>query len=225
MGVASYGGKTFLMADIPGLIEGASEGKGLGFQFLRHVERTKMLLHVVDIAEVDGRSAIEDFKVINEELEKYSKNLLGVPQIVVLNKIDLLNGDFSKVDEFKKVYGKKYTILTYSAATRENENLLLQTIVKTLNSLPETEPEKPEIFKLDKRDFTKYEISKVGNTFELSGDKIDEIIRGVNLNEPESFAYFQNRLKDEGVMDSLKAKGLKDGDYIRVGAFEFEYLD
>ena len=121
--------------------------------------------------------------------------------------------------------GKKYTILTYSAATRENENLLLQTIVKTLNSLPETEPEKPEIFQLDKRDFTKYEISKVGNTFELSGDKIDEIIRGVNLNEPESFAYFQNRLKDEGVMDSLKAKGLKDGDYIRVGAFEFEYLD
>lgn len=225
LGVASYGGKTFLMADIPGLIEGASEGKGLGFQFLRHVERTKMLLHVVDIAEVDGRSAIEDFKVINEELEKYSKNLLGVPQIVVLNKIDLLNGDFSKVEEFKKVYGKKYTILTYSAATRENENLLLQTIVKTLNSLPETEPEKPEIFQLDKRDFTKYEISKVGNTFELSGDKIDEIIRGVNLNEPESFAYFQNRLKDEGVMDSLKEKGLKDGDYIRVGAFEFEYLD
>jgi len=225
LGVSSYGGKTFLIADIPGIIEGASEGKGLGFQFLRHVERTKMLLHVVDIAEVDGRSAIEDFKVINDELKKYSKSLLDVPQIVVLNKIDLLNGDFTKVEEFKKEYQKDYKILTYSAATRENEKELLQTIVETLSKLPETEPVPAEIFELDRRDFTKFEIIKQGNTYELKGDKIDEIIRGVNLNEPESFAYFQSRLTNEGVMDALKKKGMKDGDFVRVGTFEFEYWE
>ena len=225
LGVSSYGGKTFLLADIPGLIEGASEGKGLGFQFLRHVERTKILLHVVDIAEVDGRSAIDDFVVINQELKKYSKNLLDVPQIVVLNKIDLLNGDMSKVDEFKKKFGKDYKILTYSAATRENEDELLQTIVETLSKLPESEPLPTEIFELDKRDFTKYEIIKQGNTYELFGDKIDEIIRGVNLNEPESFAYFQNRLQNEGVIDALRQKGMKDGDFVRVGTFEFEYWE
>lgn len=225
LGVSSYGGKTFLLADIPGLIEGASEGKGLGFQFLRHVERTKILLHVVDIAEVDGRSAIDDFVVINQELKKYSKNLLDVPQIVVLNKIDLLNGDMSKVDEFKKKFGKDYKILTYSAATRENEDELLQTIVETLSKLPESEPLPTEIFELDKRDFTKYEIIKQGNTYELFGDKIDEIIRGVNLNEPESFAYFQSRLQNEGVIDALRQKGMKDGDFVRVGTFEFEYWE
>lgn len=225
LGVASYGGKTFLIADIPGLIEGASEGKGLGFRFLKHVERTKILLHVVDIAEVDGRNAIEDFKVINEELEKYSKNLLGVPQIVVLNKIDLLDGDMTKVKEFKNTYGADYTILTYSAATREGEKELLQTIVEELSKLPEQVPQQAEVFEIDRRDFTQYDIIKHGNTFELVGDKIDEIIRGVNLAEPESFAYFQNRLKDEGVMDNLKLHGLKDGDFIRVLSFEFEYWE
>lgn len=225
LGVSNYGGKTFLIADIPGIIEGASEGKGLGFQFLRHVERTKILLHVVDIAEVDGRSAIEDFKVINEELKRYSKTLLDVPQIVVLNKIDLLDGDMTKVEEFKKEFGKDYEILTYSAATRENEKELLQTIVETLSKLPESEPMPAEIFELDRRDFTKFEIIKTGNTYELKGDKIDEIIRGVNLNEPESFAYFQSRLTNEGVMDALKRKGMKDGDFVRVGTFEFEYWE
>ena len=223
--LASYGGKTFLIADIPGLIEGASEGKGLGFRFLKHVERTKILLHVVDIAEVDGRNAIEDFRVINEELEKYSKNLLGVPQIVVLNKIDLLDGDMTKVKEFKNTYGADYTILTYSAATREGEKELLQTIVEELSKLPEQVPQQAEVFEIDRRDFTQYDIIKHGNTFELVGDKIDEIIRGVNLAEPESFAYFQNRLRDEGVMDNLKLHGLKDGDFIRVLSFEFEYWE
>lgn len=225
LGVASYSGINFLLADIPGLIEGASDGKGLGFDFLRHVERTRMLLHVVDIAEVDCRNAIEDFKIINQELEKYSKGLTKVPQLVVLNKIDLLNGDTTKIDEFKKEYGKDYKILTYSAATREGEKELLQAIINTLSTLPVLEPIKEECFALDKRDFTQYQIIRQGRTYTLVGDKIDEIIRGVNLADPESFAYFQRRLKDEGVIDKLKTEGLKEGDFVRVAAFEFEYLD
>lgn len=224
LGVSNYNGKNFLVADLPGLIEGASEGKGLGHQFLRHIERTRMLLHVVDIAEVDGRDALDDFEKINAELEKYDANLTQIPQLVVLNKIDLLGDDFSKVEEFKNKYGKKYKILTYSVATRENQNQLLQSIVTELEKLPSPEPILPEIFDIDKKDMTQYQIIRQGNTFELSGNKIDAIIRGVNLDDPESFAYFQHRLEDEGIMDNLRAQGLKDGDYIRVDNFEFEYI-
>ena len=225
LGVASYSGVNFLIADIPGLIEGASEGKGLGFDFLRHVERTRMLLHVVDVAEVDGRDAIKDFEIINNELKNYSKQLSTVPQIVVLNKTDLLNGDMFFVDEFKKVYGKDYKILPFSAATRQGEKELLGAIVETLSKLPPVEPILEECFEIDKRDLTNYQIVKDGSTFVLRGDKIDEIIRGVNLSDYESFSYFQRRLKDEGVMDRLLTEGLKEGDFIRVGSFEFEYFD
>ena len=224
LGVSNYNGKNFLVADLPGLIEGASEGRGLGHQFLRHIERTRMLLHVVDIAEVDGRDALDDFEKINHELEKYDANLTKIPQLVVLNKIDLLGDDTSKVEEFKKKYGKKYKILTYSAATRENQNQLLQAIVNELDKLPAPEPILPEIFDIDKKDMTQYQIVKQGNTYEISGNKIDAIIRGVNLDDPESFAYFQHRLEDEGIMDSLRTQGLKDGDYIRVDNFECEYI-
>ena len=224
LGVSTYGGKSFLVADLPGLIEGASEGKGLGHQFLRHIERTRMLLHVVDIAQVDGRDALDDFEKINQELAKYDENLTKIPQIVVLNKIDLLNGDYTKINEFKEKYGKKYKILTYSAATRENQNELLKNIVTELQKLPEPEPMLPEIFEIDKKDMTQYQIIKQDNVYEISGNKIDAIIRGVNLDDPESFAYFQHRLEDEGIMDNLRAQGLKDGDYIRVDNFEFEYV-
>lgn len=225
LGVAKYAGVNFMMADIPGLIEGASEGKGLGFEFLRHIERTRMLLHIVDVAEVDGRDAIEDFKIINEELEKYSKQLSNVPQLVVLNKIDLLGGDMFFVDEFKKVYGDKYKIFPFSAVTRQGEKELLGAIVETLSKLPPQEPLKEENYELDRRDLTQFEILKDGKTFVLVGDKIDEIIRGVNLDDPESFRYFQKRLQDEGVMEKLKVEGLKEGDIVRVASFEFEYFD
>ena len=223
--MANYAGVNFLIADIPGLIEGASEGKGLGFDFLRHVERTRMLLHVVDVAEVDGRDAIQDFKIINQELEQYSKQLAKVPQIVVLNKVDLLGGDMFFVDEFKKQYGDKYKIFAYSAVTRQGEKELLGAIVETLSKLPPVAPILEETFEIDKRDLTQFKVIKTGNTFELVGDKIDEIIRGVNLADYESFSYFQRRLQDEGVMDKLKTEGLKEGDFIRVGSFEFEYFE
>ena len=214
------------MADIPGLIEGASEGKGLGFEFLRHVERTRMLVHVVDIASVDGRDPIEDFKIINKELEKYSKTLAKAPQIVVLNKIDLLDGDMTKVEEFKKAYGKKYTIIPFSAATLENKQLLLQKIVETLSKIEPLKPMETETFSLDKRDFTKFEITREPNgTFVVSGDLIDDLIRGIILEEPESLAYFQKRLVWSGVHDKLVQMGIKEGDLVRIGAFEFEFFE
>lgn len=226
LGVSSYGGQNFLIADIPGLIEGASEGKGLGFEFLRHVERTRMLVHVIDIASVDGRNPIEDFVVINTELEKYSKQLSKAPQIVVLNKIDLLNGDRTMIEEFKSTYGKDYKILEFSAATLEGKNEFLQAIVNTLANIKPLEPLQVETFSLDKRDFTKYEIVKNSDrSFEVKGDLIDDLIRGIILEEPESLAYFQKRLKWSGVHDKLIEMGIKEGDIVRIGAFEFEFFE
>ena len=225
LGVANFYDQNFLIADIPGLIEGASEGKGLGFDFLRHVERTRMLVHVIDIASVDGRDPIEDFVVINKELYNYSKTLAKVPQIIVLNKIDLLNGDFTKVEEFKKVYGKDYTIITFSAATRENYNELMKTILDTLSKLPKLEGIKSEVFNLDNEDKTSFEISKEGDIFVVSGNYVDELIRLINLADTESIAYFQRRLKNDGVIDKLLSMGLKEGDVIRFGTREFEYFE
>lgn len=225
LGVANFYDQNFLIADIPGLIEGASEGKGLGFDFLRHVERTRMLVHVIDIASVDGRDPIEDFVVINKELYNYSKTLAKVPQIIVLNKIDLLNGDFTKVEEFKKVYGKDYTIITFSGATRENYNELMKTILDTLSKLPKLEGIKSEVFNLDNEDKTSFEISKEGEIFVVSGNYVDELIRLINLADTESIAYFQRRLKNDGVIDKLLSMGLKEGDVIRFGTREFEYFE
>ena len=225
LGVANFYDQNFLIADIPGLIEGASEGKGLGFDFLRHVERTRMLVHVIDIASVDGRDPIEDFVVINKELYNYSKTLAKVPQIIVLNKIDLLNGDLSKVEEFKNVYGKDYKIVTFSAATRENYNELMKTILETLSNLPKLESIKSEVFNLDNEDKTSFEISKEGEIFVVSGNYVDELIRLINLADTESIAYFQRRLKNDGVIDKLLSMGLKEGDVIRFGTREFEYFE
>lgn len=225
LGVASYGDVNFLIADIPGLIEGASEGKGLGFEFLRHIERTRLLVHVVDIASVDGRDPIKDFEIINAELNNYSKVLAKLPQIVLLNKIDLLNDDFSAVERFKQHYEKDYLILTFSAATRDGKTKLLQTLVEKLSKLPKQEPLKVETYNLEIKDPTKFEIVKNNGVYELKGDMIDGIIRGINLSSPESLAYFQKRLKNGGVFDKMKEIGIKEGDTIRVSGFEFEFID
>ena len=224
LGVCNYFDQNFLIADIPGLIEGASEGKGLGFDFLRHIERTRILVHVVDIASVDGRDPIEDFVVINNELKNYSKSLSKVPQIVVLNKIDLLEND-EKIQEFKKAYGKDYKILCISAATRQNIDELKKEIVNTLNSLPKLERIKADVIELDKQDKTTFEITKDGAVFVVYGGYVDELVRLINLADPESVAYFQRRLKTDGVIDKLMLMGLKEGDIIRFGSREFEYFE
>lgn len=224
LGVCNYFDQNFLIADIPGLIEGASEGKGLGFDFLRHIERTRILVHVVDIASVDGRDPIEDFVVINNELKNYSKSLSKVPQIVVLNKIDLLENN-EKIQEFNKAYGKDYKILCISAATRQNIDELKKEIVNTLNSLPKLERIKADVIELDKQDKTTFEITKDGAVFVVYGGYVDELVRLINLADPESVAYFQRRLKTDGVIDKLMLMGLKEGDIIRFGSREFEYFE
>ena len=226
LGVANYHGKSFVVADIPGLIEGASEGIGLGHDFLRHIERTRMLVHVVDIAGVEGRDPLEDFKIINKELKDYSKHLSVLPQIVVLNKMDLLFDDFTNVEKFKKAYGKKYQIIELSAATHTGLEELLQTIVKELETLKEAEPQMIEVFDFDVKDKTHFEIKRTQDgAFEVTGGLIDELIRGVVLSDPYSFNYFQKRLKSDGIIDKLKQLGIQEGDLVRIGYVEFEYTE
>jgi len=224
LGVANYHGKTFVIADIPGLIEGASQGIGLGHDFLRHIERTRILVHVVDIAGVEGRNPVEDFKVINKELSGYSKHLAKLPQIVVLNKMDLLFDDFTNVEEFKKAYGKKYDIIPCSTATKEGLDSLLEHIVKKLEALPKIEPSKIETYEFDKIDKTSFTVNITEDgVFEVIGGLIDEMIRGVVLTDFYSFSYFQKRLKTDGIIDKLKELGIKEGDIVRIGEFEFEF--
>ena len=226
LGVVKYYDNSFVIADIPGLIEGASEGKGLGFEFLKHIERTRILLHIIDIAGVDGRDPVEDFEIINKELRIYNEEVAKSPQIVVLNKVDLLYDDRTKLEEFKAKYGKQYKIIEFSAALRTGIDELLKTVIEEISKLPKKTSEVTEVFELDKRDYTSIKITREGDgTFVVSGGLIDKMSRGIILSDPESFAYFQRRLKQNGIIDKLIERGLKEGDNVRIGVYEFEYIE
>ena len=225
IGVVKYYDTSFVVADIPGLIEGASEGAGLGHEFLRHIERTRLIVHVIDISESEGRNAIEDYKIINNELTAYSKKLATLPQIIALNKCDILGDNKTKIEEFKKAYPDKI-IIPISAITNMDIEVLIKTIHQELSKLPKSEPVPIEEYDFDKRDTISLNIEKLSDgTFEVSGGLIDEILRGIVFENSESMAYFQKRLKNEGIIDKLKEKGAVEGSTIRIGNIEFEYLD
>ena len=227
LGVSSYNNVNFLVADIPGIIEGASDGKGLGLEFLRHIERTRILVHLVDIAELEGRTAIDDFLTINHELKKYSKVLCQRPQIVALNKSDLLLDDENEVvDNFIQKFGKDYEIVKISCVTTEGILELKQKIVEMLSKIPPVEELPVETESLDKKDYTTYKVEKIDeHVFEISGGFIDKLVRGIIVNDPESFAYFQKRLKLQGIIDDLKKIGMADGDTLICKDVEFIYND
>ncbi len=226
LGVVNYYEHSFVVADIPGLIEGASEGQGLGHEFLRHIERTRLLVHIVDISSQDGREPYEDYLVINEELKKFNEKLSQLPQIIVLNKIDRVK-DYFKVDEFKyKLNNKKAKVICISALIKENIEELIRTIWQELEKLPPQVPLDVEEFGFDKKDITAIDIKKVEkDVYEISGGFIENISRGIVVNDYESLSYFWKRLKNDGIISMLKEKGLKDGDTIRIGKVDFEYIE
>ena len=225
LGVSSYKDVNFLIADIPGIIDGASQGKGLGLEFLRHIERTRVFVHLVDIAELEGRDAYDDFLAINHELCEYSKKLMDKPQIVVLNKSDLLYDD-SAIKKFKSKLGDKYPVIVVSCETTQGITELKQKIVEVLSKTPAPEELEVEEENLDKKDYTSYEVKKLDeNVFEVSGGFIDKLVRGIVVSDPESFAYFQKRLKNEGIIDKLKEIGMQDGDTLVCKDLEFIYND
>lgn len=227
IGVARVYNKSFVIADIPGLIEGASEGVGLGHYFLRHVERTRLLLHVIDISGSEERDPYEDFKIINSELKKYGKVVSEIPQIIVLNKIDMATKE--QISKFKSKISRlktKYEIVEVSAIIAENIEELLKVVSKKLDELPPKKPLEFEPFVYTRPDENRYEITRDDDgAYVLSGGFIDELIRNVVVSDYISFAYFQKVLKDKGIMKELKRRGLKDGDIIRVKDTDFEYYD
>ncbi len=223
IGVVNAFDSSFVMADIPGLISGASEGVGLGLDFLRHIERTKLLIHVVDISGSEGRDPYKDYCAINNELKNYSDKVGKIPQIVALNKCDLLQ-DKSKIEEFKKKLPKDAQIFEISAAGYIGLNELLQAVVSKLSTLPASERLEVEERDIDKKKDRDFIVTKINNkTYKVEGNLIDEITRRVVLEDYTSNAYFQRQLKEEGVIDRLKEKGMKEGDTVIIGDVELEY--
>ena len=225
IGVARVYNKSFVIADIPGLIEGASEGVGLGHYFLRHVERTRLLLHVIDVAGTEDRDPYSDFQIINKELKKYGESVSEIPQILVLNKCDVATEE-QKVAFKKKVnrLKTKYQMVEVSAATGANLEELLKVVSQKLDELPPKKALEFEPFVYQRPDENKYEITRDDDgAFVLSGGFIDELIRNVVVSDYTSFAYFQKTLKDKGIMRELKRRGLVDGSIIRVKDMDFEF--
>lgn len=227
LGVVSLGeGESFVIADIPGLIEGAHEGAGLGHNFLRHVERTRLLIHVVDIAEIDGRDAISDFDIINRELEMYNPELAKRPQVIAANKIDALY-EPEKLERFKTEMGNRgYKVFEISAATNQGVDDLIRYTYEQLKTLPEVVLFDPsEEFEFDViSDEPPYTIRRENEIYVIEGPWVNKILGSVNFNDRESLQYFQRVMKNMGIIEALEEKGVEEGDTVRVGEMEFDYI-
>lgn len=227
LGVCEVLGETFVVADIPGLIEGASAGLGLGHYFLKHVERVRLIVHLVDISECEGRNAVEDFKIINKELGDYSKELVKTKQILVFSKCDLLEKDVleEKIKNFTEKVGVK-DYLCLSSYTHQGVEDLKKKVLEELKKIPKKPPLEVEEFDFDKKDFSSMEIKRHDDgSFEVYGGRIESLARGVVVSDPRSFAYFQSKLQEMGVIDMLKQRGLKQGDMVIIKDITFEYID
>lgn len=217
-------GESFVIADIPGIIEGASEGVGLGLQFLRHIERTRLLLHVIDVSGSEGRDPIDDFNKINAELQKYSKKLSKRKQIIVANKIDSMQ-DESLYNELEKMAKENnIEIFKISAVTGEGVSELIKHVSELLKTLPKDnliEYETRKVYKMEDKD--EYTIRKDGKMYVIEGEPVERIMRRVNIEDNESLYYFQKNLDALGVNERLKKMGIQEGDIVKIADYELEW--
>lgn len=227
--VKSEYGDSFVIADIPGIIEGASNGTGLGLQFLRHIERTRLLLHVIDVSGIEGRVPIEDFKVINDELKSYSEKLSTRKQIIVANKIDAMQNEELYNDLEKVAKKNNMEIFKISAATGEGISNLLKRVTDILKELPKEnlldinmEARKVYILEEEKEGFT---ITRKDGIIYIDGPAVDRIMRRVNLDDNESMYYFQKCLDSLGVNERLRKEGVLEGDTVNICGWELEWYD
>ena len=221
-------GKSFVMADIPGLIEGASEGVGLGHEFLRHVERCRLIVHVIDVSGSEGRDPIEDFKAINHELENFSMELAEAPQIVAANKSDMATPE--QVERLRN-YVEDQGLLFYeiSAATTKGTKELMYGVWERLSVLPpvkqfEAQPLTQEGLDdklISKKDFR---VTVEDGVYFVEADWLLDILRTANMDDYSSLQYFQNVLRTSGIIDKLEEMGIEEGDTVSIFDFEFEYL-
>ncbi|HIV63155.1 MAG TPA: GTPase ObgE [Firmicutes bacterium] len=223
LGMVTAYDESFVVADIPGLIDGASEGAGLGHDFLRHIERTRLLVHVIDASGSEGRDPVEDYLAINRELAGYDASLAEKPQIVVLNKADMMT-DFSVEDKIRALGADE--VLTMSAVQHSGVDELIKAMYRELKKLPEIKPLEYEPFTFARPDKESFEIVRADDgSFELFGGMIDELARNVVLDNYDSMKYFQRRIKESGIDKALKKAGAKDGDTVRIMDIEFEYFE
>ena len=225
--VRSKWGIDFVMADIPGLIEGASEGVGLGHEFLRHVERTKVFIHVVDAAGLEGTDPVENIVKINEELKKYNEELLKRPMIIAANKMDITGADIN-FRKIKEVYEEKgIKVFPVSAAANSGLDEIISAVSEILINYPED-----IIFDEDYDEFTEYEeikdepftIEKIADDyFVVEGVGVEKMIGYTNIDTEKGFAFFQKYLRDKGIIDKLEEAGAVDGDTVKIYDLEFEY--
>lgn len=225
LGVCKVGEKSFVLADIPGLIEGASEGLGLGHDFLKHIERTKILVHVLDISGSEGRNPIEDFELINSELASYNIKLNDKKMLVVLNKTDL--GAEDNIKEFREKYSDKVDeIVEISAATTENVDKLMYLISDTLDSIEDdysTLDEQYVYFEEEKE--PDFKVRKENENYIVEGPLIENLIYRTNFEVYESVNHLQKVLEDKGIIEQLKDLGIQDGDNVIIGDVEFDFYE
>ena len=228
LGVVSMGeGSSFVMADIPGLIEGAWQGTGLGHQFLRHVERCRMLVHIVDVSGSEGRDPIEDFETINQELEKFNPELAQRPMVVAGNKCDM--ADDEQIARFAAyVNAKGYDFFPIMAAIRYDVDPLLKKIQEMLSKLPPIarfEPEPAPVMKVEDFDDHSVTIKNVNGVYTVEADWLLQVMRGINFDDYESLNYFQRVLDNGGVTEALRQKGVQDGDTVSIYDVEFDFME
>lgn len=223
--VRSRWGKDFVMADIPGLIEGASEGAGLGHEFLRHIERTKMFIHVVDASASEGMEPVESIEKINDELFKYNPELLKRPQIIAANKTDI-TGAAENVTEIEQTYSEVYTVIPISAATNTGLDALMEETAKLLENYPED-----IVFTEDYDEFVEPEIDneafvvekKSEHEYLVTGSGIEKMLGYTNIDTEKGFAFFQKYLREREIIKRLEELGVQEGDTVKLYDLEFDY--
>ncbi|WP_028976691.1 GTPase ObgE [Sporolactobacillus terrae] len=228
--VAVDEGRSFVLADLPGLIEGASSGAGLGYQFLRHIERTRVIIHVVDMSGSEGRDPYEDYQKINEELKSYQLRLLERPQVIAASKMDMPKAE-ENLKTFKEKVGPDVPIFAISSLTKAGLKELTQAVYQLILTTPEFPMEKPEqedgkglyTFKKEEAPFVITRDSD--GVFNVSGPKVELLFKMTNFNHDEAIRRFARQLRGMGVDDALREKGVSEGDTVRIMDFEFEYSD
>ncbi len=224
LGVVQRYEQSFVLADIPGLIEGAAEGAGLGHDFLRHVERTRMLIHVLDVSGSEGRDPLEDFQQIKAELMRYSQRLAALPQLIAANKMDI-TGAQENLARLRSALGPSVQIFPVSAATAQGFGPLLDAVLQTLKTLPQTYAFEEEEMPEGHRYTPGFQIEMDGDVFVVTGGSVEYLLDTTYAEDEESMRRFQQFLLKEGIIDALKAKGASEESTIRMGEWEFDFIE
>ena len=222
------GGKGFVIADIPGLIEGASEGVGLGHKFLKHIERTKVIIHMIDAASVEGRDPIADIKAINKELEAYNPDLLKRPQVIAANKIDAIYGDTNEViDGIKKEFEPDIKVFPISAVSGKGLKELLfyvRSLLDEFGDEPVVYEQEYDPFEFQDNESLPYTVEKVEDgLYSVEGPRIERMLGYTNIDSEKGFMFFQNFMKNTGILEELEQAGIQEGDTVKMYGLQFDY--